>query len=42
MGNSNPFYHWGANLGWIAMQEALKTPPISPPPSQQQPGSQQQ
>lgn len=22
--NSNPFYHWGANLGWIAMQEAMK------------------
>ena len=20
--NSNPFYHWGANLGYIALREA--------------------
>ena len=22
--NSNPFYHWGANLGYIAMREAMR------------------
>ena len=21
--DSNPFYHWGSNLGYIAMREAL-------------------
>ena len=24
VGNSNPFYHWGANLGYIAMREAMQ------------------
>merc|ERR1712046_397526 len=23
--DSNPFYHWGANLGYIAMRESLHT-----------------
>ena len=23
VGNSNPFYHWGALSGWIAMREAM-------------------
>ena len=23
VGNSNPFYHWGANSGYIAMREAM-------------------
>jgi putative isomerase len=24
--NSNPFYHWGANSGYIAMREAMADP----------------
>jgi neutral trehalase len=25
VGNSNPFYHWGANMGWIALREAARS-----------------
>ena len=25
VGDSNPFYHWGANLGYIALREAINS-----------------
>jgi hypothetical protein len=32
-GASNPFYHWGANLGYIAMRESIAASPAPPVPT---------